>query len=505
MSKELSPVHRAVGVLGVGAIGFTAATEARAVSNRDVARAMSPDTTRPTTLDLDQNQQQPAPEIEPPFEYLGELNIDLDNAEAVVSPSFQETLRQNPAFENLRNTCGGVARGLQEAFGDDLSNYQMAFGFGELNSKDAAACMVVRKGADRPIDTIFLFNREDPSQVEGFTLPSNFQSVHFGKTIDQFPQRFVVVITLDEGEQIIIPSQQRPDDEGVVLPTPTFVDNLVRSAAVTASSLNVRSGPGTQNAVVGSFNRGEVVEIISGPDANGWVRTTHGYASANYLILSPNYLRTMESYLGLDRTDNNLEIFPTPLTEVTIELPGGGTRGIRSEIPGLVMTGVNRQRLLQDLENLEVGLGGNVVVEFRDIENYNGQQLRLRVANDRAGTLYEFYAMPEVGPDGTLILPVYKNIQASFEAAQSLNSYSCPGEPFDRLTVDFYGSASAAFFLASFPGINPTRVFDEISEKTSTTELVLSTLDCETVIEWPIASQAVKFDFISPETELVSN
>ncbi len=54
---------------------------------------------------------------------------------------------------------------------------------------------------------------------------------------------------------------------------------------VTASSLNVRSGEGTSNAVLGTVSRGQAVSVLS--ESNGWARIKYGsgnsYVSAKYL------------------------------------------------------------------------------------------------------------------------------------------------------------------------------------------------------------------------------
>jgi uncharacterized protein YgiM (DUF1202 family) len=56
---------------------------------------------------------------------------------------------------------------------------------------------------------------------------------------------------------------------------------------VTASSVNIRSGPGTQNSVVDSLGRGTAVEAVGAPDGD-WVRIRTaqdrlGYVSGQFL------------------------------------------------------------------------------------------------------------------------------------------------------------------------------------------------------------------------------
>ncbi|WGX77233.1 SH3 domain-containing protein [Paraclostridium bifermentans] len=58
-----------------------------------------------------------------------------------------------------------------------------------------------------------------------------------------------------------------------------------KTKVVTATSLNVRSGPSTSNGVIGSLKQNEVVEVIS--ESNGWSKVKfsgkEGYVSSSYL------------------------------------------------------------------------------------------------------------------------------------------------------------------------------------------------------------------------------
>ncbi|MDR7123463.1 SH3 domain-containing protein [Pseudotabrizicola sp. 4114] len=61
---------------------------------------------------------------------------------------------------------------------------------------------------------------------------------------------------------------------------------------VTGRSVNVRSGPSTQNAVVGRLTRGEAVSVIS-DEGNGWARVRvegdgiDGYMAISFLADAP--------------------------------------------------------------------------------------------------------------------------------------------------------------------------------------------------------------------------
>ena len=56
--------------------------------------------------------------------------------------------------------------------------------------------------------------------------------------------------------------------------TGTPIPDPVRKVTVTAAVLNVRSGAGTQYAIVGTLRAGEIVEIEDKPAANGYYRLT---------------------------------------------------------------------------------------------------------------------------------------------------------------------------------------------------------------------------------------
>ncbi len=69
-------------------------------------------------------------------------------------------------------------------------------------------------------------------------------------------------------------------------------DNVGNLAYVDAESVNVREGPGTENAVLTRLGRGEAVTIVA-TDASGWARIRiegdgiEGYMSMDYLSSTP--------------------------------------------------------------------------------------------------------------------------------------------------------------------------------------------------------------------------
>ena len=77
------------------------------------------------------------------------------------------------------------------------------------------------------------------------------------------------------------------ENTGSVPETPSTPESsLGQKVVVTASSLNVRSGPGTENSKIGTLSSGAVVEILE--EKNGWYRISYedgyGWISAEYTM-----------------------------------------------------------------------------------------------------------------------------------------------------------------------------------------------------------------------------
>ncbi|WP_373601499.1 SH3 domain-containing protein, partial [Paraclostridium bifermentans] len=74
-------------------------------------------------------------------------------------------------------------------------------------------------------------------------------------------------------------------DGGSVTPDPDPDTGNTTTKVVTATSLNVRSGPSTSNSVIGSLKQNEKVEAIS--ESNGWSKIKfkgkEAYVSSAYL------------------------------------------------------------------------------------------------------------------------------------------------------------------------------------------------------------------------------
>ena len=72
--------------------------------------------------------------------------------------------------------------------------------------------------------------------------------------------------------------------DGTVLPAAQGTEPEQKRGLITASVLNVRSGPATTYDKVASLKGGTVVDIISDP-GNGWYQIESGYVSAEYITL----------------------------------------------------------------------------------------------------------------------------------------------------------------------------------------------------------------------------
>ncbi|ATG48744.1 hypothetical protein CEW89_14940 [Celeribacter ethanolicus] len=91
--------------------------------------------------------------------------------------------------------------------------------------------------------------------------------------------------------QIATTTVTHPEKMAAVLTASTEPDMLLQQ--VTASRVNVRSGPSTMNEVLGQVVRADIVRVIS-PVENGWVKISvegdgvEGYMSAKFLADLPH-------------------------------------------------------------------------------------------------------------------------------------------------------------------------------------------------------------------------
>lgn len=59
--------------------------------------------------------------------------------------------------------------------------------------------------------------------------------------------------------------------------------NPIKKGQVLATKLNIRKGAGTNFDVVGTYSKGDIIEILE--ENNGWYRTSKGWISSNYVTL----------------------------------------------------------------------------------------------------------------------------------------------------------------------------------------------------------------------------
>jgi LysM repeat protein len=153
---------------------------------------------------------------------------------------------------------------------------------------------------------------------------------------------------------------------------------------VTASSLRVRSGPGTSNAQVGSVKRGDVVEVVS--LENGWAKLAQGgYVSADFLQAMPR-----------PRPAQPAQPAPQPEPQPVVGTPGTLSPGQTIKIPGsapqvedgVPNTGLSKTRI-EDGSRATLELtDGSVSRDGRiHAKGFVSAGVRLKDAQLRSGTL----------------------------------------------------------------------------------------------------------------------
>ena len=121
-------------------------------------------------------------------------------------------------------------------------------------------------------DGEILTTLKDGTQVEVLATAENgWYQISYGDLVGYVSSDYLVVE--DEGAVAAVAAAD-PLSE---------TEETVQYGRVTASSLNVRTGPGTDYDRAGSLRSGTVVEILSGAD--GWYRIDSGYISAEYVTL----------------------------------------------------------------------------------------------------------------------------------------------------------------------------------------------------------------------------
>ena len=89
------------------------------------------------------------------------------------------------------------------------------------------------------------------------------------------------------GEYLVV--HEEGQEQAVALAAEADAEAASTFGRITASSLNVRSGPSTDHEKVGSLAAGRVVELLE--ESDGWYRIENGYISTEYVtIVDPSQI-----------------------------------------------------------------------------------------------------------------------------------------------------------------------------------------------------------------------
>ena len=89
------------------------------------------------------------------------------------------------------------------------------------------------------------------------------------------------------GEYLVV--HEEDQEQAVALAAEADAEAASTFGRITASSLNVRSGPSTDHEKVGSLAAGRVVELLE--ESDGWYRIENGYISTEYVtIVDPSQI-----------------------------------------------------------------------------------------------------------------------------------------------------------------------------------------------------------------------
>lgn len=89
------------------------------------------------------------------------------------------------------------------------------------------------------------------------------------------------------GEYLVV--HEEGQEQAVALAAEADAEAVSTFGRITASSLNVRSGPSTDHEKVGSLAAGRVVELLE--ESDGWYRIENGYISTEYVtIVDPSQI-----------------------------------------------------------------------------------------------------------------------------------------------------------------------------------------------------------------------
>ena len=149
-------------------------------------------------------------------------------------------------------------------------------------------------------DSQILANLSDGTQVDVLSSAENgWYQIAFGELSGYVSSEYLL---LNSAEGVVAAvASAAPSDQAEETPA--------QYARVTASSLNVRAGAGTDHDKVGSLRCGTVVEILD--QTQGWYQIESGYISAEYTVLV-DQSEAASSSLGQQIADYALQFVGYP-------------------------------------------------------------------------------------------------------------------------------------------------------------------------------------------------
>ena len=149
-------------------------------------------------------------------------------------------------------------------------------------------------------DSQILANLSDGTQVDVLSSAENgWYQIAFGELSGYVSSEYLL---LNSAEGVVAAvASAAPSDQAEETPA--------QYARVTASSLNVRAGAGTDHDKVGSLRCGTVVEILD--QTQGWYQIESGYISAEYTVLV-DQSEAAASSLGQEIADYALQFVGYP-------------------------------------------------------------------------------------------------------------------------------------------------------------------------------------------------
>ncbi len=133
-------------------------------------------------------------------------------------------------------------------------------------------------------------------------------------------------IRLDEAPQ----PEPQPDSPTTDTPQPTSPDQ--RLGAVTALTLNIRSGPDTSHQKVGTLTLGTQVTVLG--EENGWYKIEKGYISSEYISFELDSVQAPKRTGVVNTATLNVRSGPSTVHTKVATLSSGDTVTILGEVDG---------------------------------------------------------------------------------------------------------------------------------------------------------------------------